>query len=232
MNVKAHDILVTDGSSISTDTNGSGAAGPLNVSAANIQLTTGGQITSKSRLGIDPQTGLPLENNPPSGAAGTIILHGLTGPTQSILIDGQDSGVFTTTVGTGAGGNINILVNNVTLQNGGSLSAATSGTAPSATGGTIAINANQVQVNSGGLITAATTGAGAGGSVNINAGNTFTGDAGTVSSTATQATGGDQHHSWKFRHVGQRSEHLGQQYWSGERRGYSYQCWPELYCHE
>ena len=83
------------------------------------------------------------------------------------------SGIFTDTHSTGAGGDITLNANTVTLQNAGALSAATSGTAPSATGGTITVDANQVQVNSGGLITASTTGAGAGGSVNINADNTF-----------------------------------------------------------
>jgi large exoprotein involved in heme utilization and adhesion len=77
------------------------------------------------------------------------------------------------------------------LQNGGTLSATTSGTESSATGGTITVNAGQVQVNSGGLLTASTTGAGSGGSISVNAGSSFSSNAGTVSSTATQATGGD-----------------------------------------
>ena len=46
-------------------------------------------------------------------------------------------------------------------------------------------------MNSGGLITGATTGAGPGGSVNINAGSSFSSNGGTVSSTASQATGGN-----------------------------------------
>ncbi len=118
-------------------------------------------------------------------------IQGVTGPAASVLIDGAKSGIFTNATGTGAAGDMNIAVQSLTVQNGGTISAATSGIAPSATGGTITVNANQVQVNSGGLITAATTGAGPGGSVNINAGSLFSSNAGTVSSTATQATGGD-----------------------------------------
>jgi large exoprotein involved in heme utilization and adhesion len=53
------------------------------------------------------------------------------------------------------------------------------------------VDAHQVQLSNGGLITASTSGAGAGGSINLNAGSTFTSDAGTVSSTATQAAGGN-----------------------------------------
>ena len=111
--------------------------------------------------------------------------------TQTVLIDGSGSGIFTNTEGTGAGGNILVNANAVMLQNGGTLSATTSGTEPTAIGGTITIDANQVQVNGGSLITASTAGAGAGGSVNINAASTFASNAGMVSSTATQATGGD-----------------------------------------
>ena len=132
-------------------------------------------------------------------------IQGLSSPAQSVLIDGKDSGVFTSTVGTGAGGNINILANTLTLQNGGTLSAATSGIAPSATGGTITVDANEVQVNSGGLITAATTGAGVGGSVNINAGNTFSSNAGTVSSTGVASERRQhQYHSRPNCHVDER----------------------------
>lgn len=164
LNITAHDILITDGSSLTTDTNSSGAAGPLNISAVNLQLTNGGQIASKSRLGIDPQTGLPLDTRP-SGPAGTVTIQGLTGPADSVLIDGAGSGISTTTVGTGAGGSINISVHSLTVQNGGTLSAASSGTAPSATGGTILVNADTVTLATGGTMTAASTGLGASGEV-------------------------------------------------------------------
>ena len=189
LNIKAHDIFVTDASQIATDTFRSGDAGTLNIFAENLQLTNGAQIRSSTRFNPFPQPGAPLIV--PSGAGGTISIQGLTGSAQSIVVDGAGSGIFTNTEGTGSGGSMNISTNSLAVQNGGTLSAATSGTAPSAIGGMITVNANQVQVNSGGVITAATTGAGAGGSVNINAGNNFSTDAGTVSSTASQSTGGN-----------------------------------------
>jgi len=187
LSITAHDILVNEGSSISAGTLGaSGAGGQLNVSTSTLTLTNGGQLTSSSN--IIRFRGRELI---PTGDAGNVTIGGLAGRADSVLIDGSGSGIFTATQGFGAGGNIVVNANVVTLQNGGSLSAATSGTAPSATGGTITVNANQLQVNSGGLITAATTGAGPGGSVNINAGSSFSSDAGTVSSTASQSTGGN-----------------------------------------
>ena len=62
-----------------------------------------------------------------AGAAGQITVQGLASPAQSVLIDGDGSGISTDTHGTGAGGNISVNSNSVTLQDGGNLSAVTSG---------------------------------------------------------------------------------------------------------
>jgi large exoprotein involved in heme utilization and adhesion len=107
------------------------------------------------------------------------------------VIDGAGSGIFTNAVGTGAAGNTSITAQSVAIQNGGTISASTSGTAPTSTGGAITVKANQVQLNSGGLISAASTGPGPGGEIIIGAGSTFTSNAGTVTTTATQAQGGN-----------------------------------------
>ena len=175
----AKSLTIQNAGTISASTSGisqSATGGSVTISAGQFTFNSGGTITASS-------TG--------PARAGAVTIQGLPGSPSAVMVDGAGSGIFTDTKGTGAGGNILVDANSVIVQNGGSLSAATSGTAPSAIGGTITVNANQVQVNSGGLITAATTGAGAGGSVNINAGNTFSSDAGIVSSTATQANGGN-----------------------------------------
>jgi filamentous hemagglutinin family protein len=181
--VSAPSVIVENGGAISTITGLVGNAGTITVNTNNLQVLSGGHITSSSVA--------EFPDIPPSGAAGTVIVQGLASPAHTVLIDGTASGIFTDTQGTGAGGNIIVNANSVTLKNGGTLSAATSGTEASASGGTITINANQVQLTSGGLITASTTGAGVGGSITIGAGSTFASNASTVSSTAAQATGGD-----------------------------------------
>jgi filamentous hemagglutinin family protein len=187
INITAHDVHVSDGAFISTDAFASGNAGNLTIHTQNLQLTSGGQVRSGS-VSAMLNPGLPPTN--PTGEGGTITVQGPNGPATSVFIDGSGSGFFTTTEGTGVGGTTNISTQSLTIQNGGAISAATSGTAPSATGGTITINANQVQVNSGGIITAETTGAGAGGSVNITAANSFSSNGGTVSSATTEAANG------------------------------------------
>lgn len=164
-------VFTNNQSTIATSTFGAGPSGQITLSARNLVITDQAQISAATG-GVGP--------------AGTISIS-----VEDALIDGVKSGIFTNTVETGAGGNVTLSVQSLTVQNDGTISAATSGPAPSATGGTITINADQAQVNSGGLITASTTGAGPGGSVNINASDNFSSTAGTVSSTARQATGGD-----------------------------------------
>jgi filamentous hemagglutinin family protein len=191
LTITAHDISVTDRSTLTTTSVSSGAAGPLNISAETVQLTNGGRINSGSRQGIDPMTGLP-GGTTPSGSGGTVTIHGLSSPAQSLMIDGAGSGILTNTEGTGPGGNIAIDAQAVTIQNGGVVSASTSGTAPSATGGNIAISANQsVSLNNGGTITASSTGPANAGNISINAGAQFLSNNGSITTTANQASGGN-----------------------------------------
>lgn len=155
---------------------GSGAGGTIELHASQFQVTNGAQI-SASTLG--------------SGNAGNVILQGAASPAQSVLIDGSGSGVFTDTQGAGAGGNIFVNANTVTLQNGGTLSAATSGTAASAVGGSIAVMApNSVTMTNGASITASSNGPANTGNIQINAGNQFAMSSSSVTTEASQSGGG------------------------------------------
>jgi filamentous hemagglutinin family protein len=185
LNITAHDMSVTGDSILSTESRSTGPGGQMNIFTDNLQLTNGGQLRSGSGRGEDPFTG---ESFPSSGAGGTINIQGLAGPTPSILIDGTDSGFFTNTVGTGAGGNINILANSLTLQNGGSLSAATTGIAPSATGGIITLNAEHVAVNSQAVITTETNGIAPAGVIDINTGSLAINSGGQIRSSSGAET--------------------------------------------
>ena len=162
--VNTHAVTLQNGGSLLASTTGAGNAGNVYVSADSVSITTSAKITGSSSIRLTAAN--PGEVVPPlSGNAGNVTIQGLASPVQSVLIDGVGSGVFTNTQGTGAGGNILVNGNSVTVQNGGQLSAATSGTAPSATGGTITVNANTVTLASGGTMTAASSGPGASGEV-------------------------------------------------------------------
>src|SRR4030095_6163285 len=123
-------------------------------------LKGGGQIRSGSVISNPNRPVIP------TGDGGTVNIQGLSGPTGSVLIDGTKSGIFTNTVGTGVGGNTNILANTFTLQNGGTLNAVSSGTMPGAGhGGEILVQANTVNLTTGGNMTASSTGTGAAGQI-------------------------------------------------------------------
>jgi large exoprotein involved in heme utilization and adhesion len=83
-------------------------------------------------------------------------------------------------------------INSVTLQNGGTLSATTSGTAATATGGSITVNAiGHVTMTNGASITASSTGPGNAGDISINAGQQFDIRDSSVTAEAKQASGGN-----------------------------------------
>jgi large exoprotein involved in heme utilization and adhesion len=166
ISITAPSIVVENGGSISSNTGLSGSAGTITVNTNNLQLLSGGQITSRSLLEF-PET-------PPSGTAGAVTVKGLPNLAQSILINGSRSGIFTDTSGSGPGGNINVSAHSITLQNGGMLSAKTSGTEASAIGGTITVNANHVQLHSDATITAKSNGVANAGNINVTAADGLT----------------------------------------------------------
>ena len=156
--VSAPTVLVESGGLISTNTDYLGNAGEIQIKANSFQLKTGGHISSS----------VINQNVPdfiPNGSAGIITVQGLTSPAQSVLIDGSGSGLFTDTQGTGAGGNIALNANSVTLTNGAAVSASSTG-----------------QIEN----------PGAAGSINITATNGFTMKNSTITTLAGQgASGGD-----------------------------------------
>ncbi|HSE58680.1 MAG TPA: filamentous hemagglutinin N-terminal domain-containing protein [Nitrospiraceae bacterium] len=190
LTITAHEIHVAGDSSLSTETFGTGTGGRLNLVTEHVRLSDGGQVRSGSAF--DP---FPPPNRPrvsPSGHGGTITIQGQLGPAGSVVIEGLDSGIFTTAEGTGQGGNTNISARTVTIQNGGTISAATSGIASSATGGNITISSVQsTTLDNGGSITASSTGPGNAGNITINAGQTFTSTNSSVTTEAAQASGGN-----------------------------------------
>jgi filamentous hemagglutinin family protein len=128
--------------------------------------TAGSILFETQQLMMDTGSRLRAADLPTSqGDAGSIRVQGTNGPAQSILIDGTGTGILTDAEGNGAGGNINLFTNIMTIQNGGTVSAITSGTVPTATGGSILVNANTVTLNTGGTLTAASTGAGSAGDI-------------------------------------------------------------------
>ena len=124
--VNANSFVLQNGGTISAETTGEGNAGDILVKADSVSITNGAQLTSSSSVRQTPF--FPGEVIPsPTGNAGTVTIQGLDSPAQFVLIDGSGSGILTDTQGTGAGGNIFVNANSVTLTNGATVSASSTG---------------------------------------------------------------------------------------------------------
>ena len=170
-------LTLSSNASITASTSGPGNAGNILVKANDIAVSGGSNITASS-------TG--------PGNAGTVTIQGLQGPASSLLINGVNSGVFTKTNDTGAGGDIKISSNSVRMQDEGRISGETSGTAATATGGRVGVEGDRIRIESGALVTSSSAGAGSGGNITLAARESVTvldGASVSASSTGTGAAG-------------------------------------------
>jgi large exoprotein involved in heme utilization and adhesion len=117
--LKNHSLIASTTDSRYTRDPSKGNAGSVTVNATNLSLTEGSQLTSSSIIGESGQS--------PVGNAGSVTAQVLASPASSVLISGPGSGLFTETQGTGAGGNIFVDANSVTLTNGATVSASSTG---------------------------------------------------------------------------------------------------------
>ena len=152
----ATDTITVSGanSTVSTTTFGDGAGGSVTLTAAQVNLQDGGQVASDSGglLGGGLVVG--------SGRAGTVTINA-TGA-NTLTISGAGSGVSTSTLGAGDGGDI------------------------------ILNSAGDVMILNGGSVTADSLGgAGLTGTIDITAGNSIIMENGTISTRAQTSDGGN-----------------------------------------
>lgn len=199
----AKDIVVTQGSIINNAAFASGSGGHLKIVTDTLQVTDGAQLSSGSTNAPDRGRLLDLvKGTKLTGEGGDITIQAL-GPTGSVIIDGQGSGIFANTERTGVGGSINLSAKSLTIQNGGTISASTTGTDSRAVGGSIDVRAtNQVTLTNGASITASSivdpktpnSGVSNAGNISINAGQQLemtNGSSITTTTESPQANGGN-----------------------------------------
>ncbi|MCS6302420.1 MAG: filamentous hemagglutinin N-terminal domain-containing protein [Nitrospira sp.] len=185
----AKNIVATQGSLISSETFSAGTGGQLKIFTDTLQLLDGSQIKSGSAFA--PPLGKLPQGIIPTGPGGDITIQGLDSKS-SVMIDGQGSGIFANTEGTGVGGSINLSAKTLTIQNGGIISASTTGTDSRAIGGSITVNAtDQVALTNGGSITASSTGPANAGNIKIDAGKQLSVQDSKITTEAMTARGGN-----------------------------------------
>ncbi|MDQ3831463.1 MAG: hypothetical protein M3361_19635, partial [Candidatus Tectomicrobia bacterium] len=148
-------LTVTDGSDISTSTNGTGQAGPLTITAHEAIA-----IAGRDRNGGESILSIRTRSQRSSGGEGGRLV--IVTPRLSIGDGGLIRGG---TLGEGNGGTIALRVGTLTVD-GGTISVITTG---EGSGGTIALQVGTLTLTNGGGITAGTEGPGQGGRLIITA---------------------------------------------------------------
>ncbi len=207
---------VLDGATINSNTSGPGGGGSIDIIAGDVHIAGGGAGTfgtSTNPRGITAQN-LSFGSGAASGPSGNLRLR-VNGTLE--LTDGGE--LLASTKGTGRGGRIGIVADELRIRSGSQISAATSGSGrggdidvradevflsgtgsrlttissenASGSGGSIGISANQVRLTAAGEITASTFGSGTGGNVGIRSATISVRGAGSgiTSSSGPHATG-------------------------------------------
>jgi filamentous hemagglutinin family protein len=178
LNVSTPRLTMFDGGLISTATGGDGPGGAITVNAGSMNVSSGASISSSSGLNVG--AGFQAGN----GAGGTVTVNA-TGP---VTMADPGSGLFTTTVGNGAGGNINLRGSAIQLSNGAAISATSSGRGNA---GNITINAgNQFAMTNSSVTTEATQSSGGKITITTNPTGTMQLTNSTISASVLDGTGG------------------------------------------
>lgn len=176
--VSTPSLIMFDGGVISTATGGDGPAGSITVNAGSMNMSSGASISSSSGFNI---AGISLRGN---GAGGTVTVNA-TGP---VTITDQGSGLFTTTVGNGVGGNINLRGLWVQLSNGAAISATSTGRGNA---GNVTVNAgNQFAMFNSSITTEANQSSGGAIKITTNPNGTVQLTDSTISASVLDGTGG------------------------------------------
>jgi large exoprotein involved in heme utilization and adhesion len=169
-----------DGGLISNATGSDGQGGSITVNVGSMNLSGRASISSSS--GLDIGVGGGFQSG--SGAGGTVAVNA-TGP---VTIADQGSGLFTTTVGNGVGGDIDLHGSTIQLSNRASISATSSGTGNA---GNITANAgNQFTMMNTSVTTEAHQSSGGVIKITTNSAGTVQLTDSTISASVLDGTGG------------------------------------------
>lgn len=184
-----------------------GKAGQIILDVGRLNLMEGARIESASLATCGCNSSIVVPNIAP---AGTVSVNA----SGQVALSGADSGLFANTQGAGAGGAVNIQANRVSLTDGATISAASTGTgspgmvsgdaartisidngaitaAGPGQGGNVSLHAGQsIHLRNGSLISVDNTGVGNAGNIVIDAGTAFLGQNSIVSAQAGQGHGG------------------------------------------
>ncbi len=146
--IRADRLDLTEGSRVDTSTFGSGAGGSIAIEVGNAGITSGSRVRNNVEADASGR-----------GGRTDVVVRG------TLVVEGADSAISTTTLGVGAGGMLSIRAGEI-LVRGGSLQAATT---TAADAGSVEVDAGRLALAEGGSMIVGTFGDGRGGHASIRA---------------------------------------------------------------
>lgn len=174
--MSADSISLSDETQLSTNTFGTGAGGDIIIDSRSLSVTGGSRLEATTsgagnagNILVNAEDRVTISGTSPF----QIIEDNLKGKISKIIEGGKSSGLFTDTknADSGSGGYIEIQTGNLTISDGGVLSARSKS---SANGGDINILANSAAITGGGQILTTTYSTGKAGSITISANDSVT----------------------------------------------------------
>jgi filamentous hemagglutinin family protein len=198
-------LKISNLTEVTSDTFGPGPGGTITVRGAeNVTIESGSRVLTSADEGQGPAGNILFETQHltmnggsvlrsqsftlSTGNAGSVTVQGISSPAESVLIDGEGSGIFTNTEGPGSGGNIFVNANSVTLQNGAQVTSSSTGPGIA---GDITINAgNQFAMTNSAVTTEADQSSGGFIKISTNPNGTVQLTNSTISASVLDGIGG------------------------------------------
>lgn len=177
--------LIVDEAEIKASTKNAGNAGSVDIQSDTISLINGGQISATTQFGgqggvinIAASEAMTINGSDADGYSSGVFTESritstgdagqitITTPVLNMLGDGA---IYSSTLGAGSGGNINLNVQTLNMS-GGELNARTTGTGQ---GGSVVLQVDQLLMNNAALVSASSTGTGNAGSIAVTGANSI-----------------------------------------------------------
>ncbi|WP_204104618.1 MULTISPECIES: S-layer family protein [Spirulina sp. CCY15215] len=195
INLNIDRLSVSNGAQILVQSEGTGAAGNLNITANTVELdnqgllsgetnqSSGGEITLQNLQSLSLTNNSKISASTKEGQGGTVFVNA----SDRILVD-SNSSIISQATGNGSAGNVQLDTRDLTVQNSGHVSTS----AVNGQGGTVSVNASdRILVDSNSSIISQATGNGSAGNIGLNTRDLTVQNNSEISASTVNGQGGN-----------------------------------------
>lgn len=176
VNISTPTLSIGEGGLISSVAEGSGNAGNLQITADDIEITEGGYLSASTlRNGNSGDINIQATNSIRISKTGFLTGYG----------NENNSGLFSTTSGSGNAANISVETPILNLGEGGVIGVSVDHTEAQGKGGNVLLNVDSLEIKEGGTINAGTQGLGDAGTITLNTTNTVLENGGQITTESS-----------------------------------------------